>query len=661
MQIADPANTAPKFPDQDHVTAGDQSDTAMRSVAENEDGANVGTPVPATDMDLLQYSLSGDDADKFSVGANSGGQIKTAVELNYESLPDDAKYYMVTLTATDPSGASDSITVVITVTDANDDPVISGVEEVSVDENTTDVASFTATDEDGDDIEWTLDGVDAGAFDISDDGVLTFDGAPNYEAKADDDEDKNSLGDQGKGDNIFRVTVKANAASHAVAVTVNNVNEDGSVDFDQPQPQATRNLKADFSDQDGMDMPTWQWARSESMDGPWTDIDGATMSAHRPTADDVDNYLRATVTYTDSFGEQTASGVTENKVEERTLANAAPKFADDIVVEANENQTGDIGDPVTASDGDGDELLYDFGTVDANNDNTPDDNDNALFKVGKRTGQLSIINEDGFDYEAEVTGGKTPNADGTDDGIPDGAITYTVVITATDPSGAPGTGVVTVAVKNVNEPPAFTDATKGQTTLYMAEDPAAAPSLFTDDGLATAVIQYVAEDPDGTTLDPTIAYILEGAGDDEDFFTFTDGTLAAGTDSRANFEDQSSYSLVLVASSTGTDRATMYARLPVTVNVLDREDPGEVDLNARQPQVGRPLLATLSDPDGGETDVSWRWYRGGASLDTNTDGTVDTTELDAFADCDDDNPAADNTTTCDITGAAGSCPLHAGR
>ena len=38
-RISDPANTAPKFPDQDLNTPGDQSDTAMRSVAENAERA----------------------------------------------------------------------------------------------------------------------------------------------------------------------------------------------------------------------------------------------------------------------------------------------------------------------------------------------------------------------------------------------------------------------------------------------------------------------------------------------------------------------------------------------------------------------------------------------------------------------------------------------
>ena len=268
VQISDPANTAPKFPDQDLVTAGDQSDSTMRSVAENDDSATVGEPVTAGDgnSDRLLYSLGGDDAAMFKVDRVSG-QISTTAKLDFEA---DGEHSVV-VTATDPSGATDRITVVIAVTNENDDPAISGVEEVSVAEGDTAVASFTATDEDGDDIEWTVAGVDDEFFEISDEGELTFEKAPNFEAKADMDEDLDSLGNQGKGDNIFRVTVMANAGSHKVAVSVTNVNEDGSVDFDQPQPQVTRNLKATFDDQDGTDMPTWQWAMGptagRSLDG----------------------------------------------------------------------------------------------------------------------------------------------------------------------------------------------------------------------------------------------------------------------------------------------------------------------------------------------------------------------------------------------------------
>ena len=72
----------------------------------------VGDAVVAADGDLLMYSIS--DTTNFSV--NNNGQISTKVELDYETQSE----YTVTLTATDPSGASDTIMVNITVTDEND-------------------------------------------------------------------------------------------------------------------------------------------------------------------------------------------------------------------------------------------------------------------------------------------------------------------------------------------------------------------------------------------------------------------------------------------------------------------------------------------------------------------------------------------------------------
>ena len=148
-------------------------------MAENVKKATVGNVVTATDAnattngDKLMYTISGGDASSFEIGRNDG-QIKTAVALNYE-VKDS---YTIVVQAMDPSGATDTINVNITVTDANDPAVITGDDAFTIDENTTALGSYTATDEDGDDIEWGLDGDDKAKFDISDDGVLTFkDGA----------------------------------------------------------------------------------------------------------------------------------------------------------------------------------------------------------------------------------------------------------------------------------------------------------------------------------------------------------------------------------------------------------------------------------------------------------------------------------------------------
>ena len=111
-------NAAPVFPDQDFLTAGDQSDSASRTVPENTDARqNIGAPVSANDADgdLLIYTLSGADARHFRIVRN-GGQLRTRAPLNYE----DRNIYTVVVTATDPLGASDSIVVTINVTDEDD-------------------------------------------------------------------------------------------------------------------------------------------------------------------------------------------------------------------------------------------------------------------------------------------------------------------------------------------------------------------------------------------------------------------------------------------------------------------------------------------------------------------------------------------------------------
>ena len=95
--------------------------STTRAVLENQAvGAAVGDPVTATDADndTLAYSLAGTDTASFSINASTG-QINAAATFNYE-----AKHsYRVTVTATDPHGATAMITVSISVTDVPEPPV----------------------------------------------------------------------------------------------------------------------------------------------------------------------------------------------------------------------------------------------------------------------------------------------------------------------------------------------------------------------------------------------------------------------------------------------------------------------------------------------------------------------------------------------------------
>ena len=100
-------------------------------------------------------------------------------------------------------------------------PVITSAPTFTVDENTTAVATLTATDADADSLEWSIPtdgGADAEQFTLTSAGVLTFSTAPDYEAPADADED-----------NVYEVTVQVSDGTTPVPadleVTVENVIE----------------------------------------------------------------------------------------------------------------------------------------------------------------------------------------------------------------------------------------------------------------------------------------------------------------------------------------------------------------------------------------------------------------------------------------------------
>ena len=64
----------------------------------------------------------------------------------------------------------------------------------------------------------------------------------------------------------------------------------------------------------------------------------------------------------------------------------------------------------------------------------------------------------------------------------------------------------------------------------------------------------------------------------------------------------------------------MSARLDVTITVMDVDDDWHSrGLSQRQPQVDRPVTANITDPDGGITGTTWKWFR---YVVTDADGEV---------------------------------------
>ena len=250
------------------------------------------------------------DAASFDIDERRGPAVtvKTKAKLDYEAK----NTYMVTVTATDPNGLSDTIDVTIMVTDVDEAPkiitgglVVRGTSDINYAENGMGmVATYSAAGPDAADATWSLSGADAGAFSISSAGVLTFMASPNYESPAD-----------ANTDNTYMVMVNANDGTNdamkAVSVRVTNEEEMGEVtlwagtDALTMAPQVGDTITGAVMDPDGgVTGETWQWAKTMTPDmmDSWMDIAGETNAEYTVTEGDTGYHLRVMATYTDAAG-----------------------------------------------------------------------------------------------------------------------------------------------------------------------------------------------------------------------------------------------------------------------------------------------------------------------------------------------------------------------
>ena len=149
----------------------------------------------------MTYSLSGADADDFSINETSG-------EINFNPAPDfenptDANgdnVYEVNLSVSDGNGNTATQELTFNVTDDTDEaPVITSTNSsTEVEENTAStIYTATASDDDGDALTYSLSGTDADDFTIDEDsGEISFSPTPDFENPTD-----------ANGDNVYEVNL----------------------------------------------------------------------------------------------------------------------------------------------------------------------------------------------------------------------------------------------------------------------------------------------------------------------------------------------------------------------------------------------------------------------------------------------------------------------
>ena len=543
-------NEPPEFP---------STETGARSVAENTPASqDIGLPVSATDPDAgdtLTYTLDGSDASSFDIVTTSG-QLQTEAALDHEGKAS----YEVTVSvrdSKDASGGADTttdatITVTITVTGENDPPEVTGRSSVDYAENGAgDVAAYTADDPEGASIAWDLLGDDNSLFSISTLGVLTFRTAPDFEARADAD-----------NDNEYLVTVRAsdgaNIVTLAVTVTVTDENEPPAFAAETDartiaeNTAAGRNIGTPVS---ATDPDAGDTTLTYTLGGDDAASFGiVATSGQLQTKADLDHETKSRYSVTVSASDPSSTSATIAVTIMVTDENDPPEFPSDIGERSVAENTGpgeDIGPAVAATDADDATLAYTLGGADA-----------ASFSIVATSGQLQT--KVALDHETRSS--------------------YTVMVTATDRSNASDTITVTITVTNVNEGPEVS----GAPTRDYAENGT--------DPVAT----YTVTNPENGQ----IAWSL--LGDDSADFSINGGVLAFNTppDHEAPADaDTNNVYLVTIKASDGNNADTL--DLTITVTNVDETPEVTGDSSINYAENGAETVAAYTAPDPEGASITW--------------------------------------------------------
>ena len=482
--------------------------------------------------------------------------MSTKADLDYETK----RSYTVMVTATDPGGLSATATVTITVTGVDEAPeimvgglAISGMSRVDyAEDRRDDVATYRASGPDAASATWTLEGDDAGDFDISSSGVLTFRASPNHEAAADADTG-----------NTYMVTVKANdgtySDTHDVTVTVTNVDEapviagDAALDYAENGTGPVATYSA--TDPEGATI-TWSLGGDDAADFEIS-ADGVLTFKSSPdheaaADDDTDNAYEVTVVASDGANEDRLDvTVTVTNVDE-----APPVIAGDAALNYAENGTAAVAtysatDPESA------------------------------------TTTWSLVGDDaaGFEISADgvLTFGSPPDYENPADADQDNV--YEVTVVASDGTYS-DTQDVAVTVTDVDEAPVITGDV--------------APN-YAENGTA-AVATYSATDPESAT---TTTWSL--VGDDAAGFEISaDGVLTFGSppdyENTADADQDNVYEVTVVASD-GTYSDTQ--DVAVTVTDVDEAPVITGDVAPNYAENGTAAVATYSATDPESATTTW--------------------------------------------------------
>ena len=401
----------------------------------------------------VAWEVGGTDARRFAIDTTGALSFRSARDYEKPNDSNRDNSYEVEVSASAGSD-SHSLEVIVTVTGVNEAPTFElETAELSVMENAPANrrvgGALRVTDpDDGDTRTFSLAGQAPDEFIIDGEGqirvrrdaVLDYEGSPTLYVTA-------VVTDQG-----------GLSDSLPVVIMLTDADDPGIVSFSPSQPSVGVAFTATVTDDDGVTgRVRWRWYRAENVGDEFTQIGSATRSDYTPVEEDQGYILRVTVTYEDNFETMaTASGTSV-----AVTGNTAPVFdsttASRTVSEEAPHGTA-VGEPITATDEDDDDLTY-----------TLSGDDVEYFEIGGSSGQITVA--------VQVL----PDAD-TKAG-------YNLIVTATDEAEETAAIAVTISVTVPNSPPTIT----GPASVNYPEND------------TTTVATYSITDPDGDALTWSIA------------------------------------------------------------------------------------------------------------------------------------------------------------
>ena len=468
-------------------------------------------------------------------------------------------------------------------------------------------------------------------------------------------------------------TTQANPiVDDAVNVTINvtNVNETGTVTLSTDNPQVSVEITASVTDPDGVTNLTWQWQTAQVIAGPYNDITGATNAAYTPQPADVNKFLRAFASYSDVYSLINNEVKVASNPVVATVSNHAPAFSMDArTLTVVENAAANVAvGAVSATDPNSDTLTYSVSGTDlaAFNEDFTLDTGSGQVRV-KSGATIDFENRPSYAVTIGVTDSKDPfgNASSSIDDTISVTINVTnreeagtvalstlrpvlnlpLSATLTDPDGGVSGqswqwsrgNTATGSFSNISGATSasytplqadvdrylkvrvtYTDAlSSGRSAEAVSANPVidvpidnVAPA-FPSTGYTRTVGENT---PAGQDLGAPITardanrdsltYSLGGAGSRA--FTIAADTGQVSTGRSLNFEEQSEY----VVTITARDPDGLTGTTTLTVNVTNVDEAGAVRISPGRPQLDNRARATVTDPDGGVSNVRWQWSRG---------------------------------------------------